>query len=305
MPRPRQAGLLESPVLVTASGFRDFAGDEDPLTKVDAVPMVPDGLVHRILPVERYQALANMVRLLRANIQEWEDAGGFKSGTPRPRAVIFAATNKDAREATTSLQNALWGQHKLYALLPEDGAMPLQVLEQFAGAVSASLESESRAKQASDSGKLGALLSKSGVGAGTAGGADDSGFDIWGAATAPTVLLTTPSAARGLDFSNLTHVFSLNVPLDDAEYAHQAGRLGRLGNLGTGIITSVIEPSQEAELQGLIGRVAGAKANVEVLEVVEAEDLSGLDLGEAASKDKAVRRLDDIFELYATEEGGQ
>ena len=62
------------------------------------------------------------------------------------------------------------------------------------------------------------------------GGAGEGGFDIWGAATAPTVLLTTPSAARGLDFANLTHVYSLNVPLDVAEYAHQAGRLGRLGS---------------------------------------------------------------------------
>ena len=72
-------------------------------------------------------SLRSQVRLLRANLDEWEKAGGFKSGTPRPRAVIFAASNKDAREATASLQNALWGQHKLYALLPEDGAMPLQV----------------------------------------------------------------------------------------------------------------------------------------------------------------------------------
>ena len=62
MQRAMDAGLVESPILVTASGFREFNNGEDPLTKVDAVPMVPDGLRHRILPVERWQALANMVR---------------------------------------------------------------------------------------------------------------------------------------------------------------------------------------------------------------------------------------------------
>ena len=63
---------------------------------------------------------------------------------------------------------------------------------------------------------------------------------------------------------------------------------------------------QEAELKELIGRVAGAKADVEVVEAIEAEDLSGLeasDLEEEAVKEKVVRQLDDIFELYTTEEG--
>ena len=83
----------------------------------------------------------------------------------------------------------------------------LQVLEQFAGAASASLEAESMLKQQI---LPAALAAAAGVG-GDEGDTSSSSFDIWGATTAPTVLLTTPSAARGLDFVNLTHVYSLNV----------------------------------------------------------------------------------------------
>ena len=111
------------------------------------------------------------------------------------------------------------------------------------------------------------------------------------------MLLTTPSAARGLDFANLTHVYSLNVPLNAAEYAHQAGRLGRLGNLGIGIITSVVEPAKAAELQSLIGQVAGPTADVANTEAEAVGFLNELDVEQAADRDKLVRRLDDLFEL--------
>jgi hypothetical protein len=224
--------LATAPLLVTSTGYQevptastdsntDSITDSDWLSAVDAAPMVPQGLQHRIMAVEPWQALASLVRLLRSHIQEWEAAGGSRSGKPRPRAVIFAATDAKAREAAPALQNALWGQHKLYALLPEEGKMPLQVLEFFAGAVSASKESDSKRKQSKVLDELLQKTTGSDGGEGAAGG-DDDDFDIWGAATAPTVLLTTPSAARGLDFANLTHVYSLNVPLDVAEYAHQA-----------------------------------------------------------------------------------
>merc|ERR1711871_656351 len=88
-----EVGVVQKPLLVTAGGFRELVSGE---TMVDKTPMVPDGLKHRILPVERWEALANLARMLRADLREWEQAGGFQAGLPRPRAVIFAGTNQDA-----------------------------------------------------------------------------------------------------------------------------------------------------------------------------------------------------------------
>jgi ATP-dependent RNA helicase DeaD len=46
-------------------------------------------------------------------------------------------------------------------------------------------------------------------------------------------LIATDIAARGLDFSNVTHVFNYHLPFDNETYLHRAGRTGRSGRLGT------------------------------------------------------------------------
>lgn len=46
-------------------------------------------------------------------------------------------------------------------------------------------------------------------------------------------LVATDIAARGLDFSNVTHVINYHFPLDDETYMHRAGRTGRSGREGT------------------------------------------------------------------------
>ena len=197
-----------------------------------------------------------------------------------------------------------------------------QVLEKFAGAATASLEARSReiqqtqgvvselpqvVKEALRKAGVKETGAKTGRGDGGDGDGDDDGddgggeqsdaFDIWGATTAPTVLLTTSVAARGLDFSNLTHVYSLNVfganakagvnlqesssssskysspggnhfMNEEAEYAHQAGRLGRLGNLcgashgGGGKMTSIVGLGLEGHVRGLVAGVAEVGADV-------------------------------------------
>ncbi|MEZ5314994.1 MAG: DEAD/DEAH box helicase [Chlamydiales bacterium] len=45
-------------------------------------------------------------------------------------------------------------------------------------------------------------------------------------------LIATDIAARGLDFSEVTHVFNLHFPLDKETYTHRAGRTGRSGRTG-------------------------------------------------------------------------
>ena len=46
-------------------------------------------------------------------------------------------------------------------------------------------------------------------------------------------LIATDIAARGLDFSNVTHVFNFHLPFDNETYLHRAGRTGRSGRAGT------------------------------------------------------------------------
>ena len=46
-------------------------------------------------------------------------------------------------------------------------------------------------------------------------------------------LVATDIAARGLDFSNVTHVFNYQFPFEQETYLHRAGRAGRSGRVGT------------------------------------------------------------------------
>lgn len=50
------------------------------------------------------------------------------------------------------------------------------------------------------------------------------------------VLVATDVAARGIDVSEITHVFHFNIPDDLAFYTHRAGRTGRAGKKGVSLI---------------------------------------------------------------------
>jgi ATP-dependent RNA helicase DeaD len=50
------------------------------------------------------------------------------------------------------------------------------------------------------------------------------------------VLIATDVAARGIDVSNISHIFHFNIPEDLNFYTHRAGRTGRAGQKGLSII---------------------------------------------------------------------
>ena len=50
------------------------------------------------------------------------------------------------------------------------------------------------------------------------------------------LLVATDVAARGIDVTNITHVFHFNIPDDLAFYTHRSGRTGRAGNTGHSIV---------------------------------------------------------------------
>jgi len=52
-------------------------------------------------------------------------------GVQRPRVVVFFPNEDDARAAMSALRDAMWGDHRLAVLLPDTGASPLAVMEDF------------------------------------------------------------------------------------------------------------------------------------------------------------------------------
>lgn len=72
-----------------------------------------------------------------------------------------------------------------------------------------------------------------------------------------SVMLATSNSVRGLDFADLTHVYTLYLPVEDPrEYVHLAGRVGRIGQMGSvagtgGRVTSILFPSEAEKMVDL------------------------------------------------------
>ena len=60
-------------------------------------------------------------------------------------------------------------------------------------------------------------------------------------------LIATDVAARGLDVSDVSHVFNYHIPFDSESYVHRIGRTGRAGREGMAI--SIVTPSEFKALQ--------------------------------------------------------
>ncbi|WP_253288897.1 DEAD/DEAH box helicase [Amphibacillus sp. MSJ-3] len=70
------------------------------------------------------------------------------------------------------------------------------------------------------------------------------------------ILVATDVAARGLDISNVTHVYNFDIPQDPESYVHRIGRTGRAGK--TGVAISFITPREIPHLK-LIEKVTKSK----------------------------------------------
>jgi len=70
------------------------------------------------------------------------------------------------------------------------------------------------------------------------------------------VLVATDVAARGLDISNVTHVYNFDIPQDPESYVHRIGRTGRAGKTGEAL--SFVTPREIAHLQ-VIQKVTKSK----------------------------------------------
>src|SRR5699024_1684894 len=70
------------------------------------------------------------------------------------------------------------------------------------------------------------------------------------------ILVATDVAARGLDISEVTHVYNFDIPQDPESYVHRIGRTGRAGRKGTAIL--FVTPREIPHLR-LIEKVTKSK----------------------------------------------
>ncbi len=89
------------------------------------------------------------------------------------------------------------------------------------------------------------------------------------------VLVATDVAARGLDVSDVSHVFNYQLPFDSEPYVHRIGRTGRAGKQGVAV--SIVTPSEFRSLQKIqasIGSMMEAKV-VPTIDDVKSKNHTG------------------------------
>ncbi len=80
------------------------------------------------------------------------------------------------------------------------------------------------------------------------------------------VLVATDVAARGLDVSDVTHVFNYQLPFDSEPYVHRIGRTGRGGK--SGVAVSIVTPSEFRSLQKIQSNI-GAMMEAKVVPTID------------------------------------
>lgn len=100
------------------------------------------------------------------------------------------------------------------------------------------------------------------------------------------LLVATDVAARGLDISDVTHVFNYDIPQDPESYVHRIGRTGRAGRAGTAI--TLITAREFSQLR-LIERVM--KTRIQRRPVPSLMDVA--EKQREQLKDRVIRVLED------------
>ncbi len=95
------------------------------------------------------------------------------------------------------------------------------------------------------------------------------------------LLVATDVAARGLDISDVTHVFNYHMPFDPDSYVHRIGRTGRAGKKGIAI--TLVTPLEFKKLRRIV-KSAGAP--------ISHEEIPTLDEAERQYRDELIDKLE-------------
>jgi len=196
------ATLTETNLLRNGTATKATESGTEPFSTTQEKIRTPSSVRHEFLDVPDWKRPLILARCLRRDLRDWEESGQG----PRPRAVIFSNNETSADALARQLRTSLWGAHAVAALLPTEGGSPTVAAGSMARA-----------------------------------SATDDSFAEVAARDGATVLVTVPSAARGLDFPNVSHVYRVGDVTEGgpATYAHVAGRAGRVGQASRGTCTSV------------------------------------------------------------------
>jgi ATP-dependent RNA helicase DeaD len=106
------------------------------------------------------------------------------------------------------------------------------------------------------------------------------------------LLVATNVAARGLDISHISHIFSYDVPDDPEDYTHRIGRTGRVGRNG---IAYTFMTNRDRKGVAEIERVTGAKVrHFTADQVIRGEELKVLPPETVAAVTEAAARAPDV-----------
>lgn len=108
------------------------------------------------------------------------------------------------------------------------------------------------------------------------------------------ILVATDVASRGLDVSDVTHVFNYHMPFDTKSYIHRVGRTGRAGKKGTAI--TLVTPREYNQMER-IKRQSGANIEMQLVPSLKEMRMSKIskfsdDLRECEVKSESVAMLE-------------
>jgi len=119
-----------------------------------------------------------------------------------------------------------------------------------------------------------------------------------------SVMIATPNSVRGLDFPDLSHVYTLYLPNDDPrEYVHLAGRVGRVGQMGSvkgdgAHVVSILSEEDADKMKDLADELKFDFIDVEPLsEAYSRATDEALDDVEIDDVEQARRMLEDTLTL--------
>lgn len=129
-----------------------------------------------------------------------------------------------------------------------------------------------------------------------------------------TVMLATPNSVRGLDFPEVTHVYTLYLPTEDPrEYVHLAGRVGRVGQSGSvrgrgGRVISILKEEDARKMDVLADELGFEFTDVAPVEadipLIQLDDDGEADL-ENADVEKMRRYLEDTMSFISLADDGE
>ncbi|MCT4595991.1 MAG: DEAD/DEAH box helicase [Anaeromicrobium sp.] len=78
------------------------------------------------------------------------------------------------------------------------------------------------------------------------------------------ILVTTDLFTRGMDFEDVTHVFNMDLPLDNVDYLHRAGRTGRMDK--DGLVVNIVRDREKFVLYKMMKKL---NIHVEAIHIIK------------------------------------